>query len=436
MGLVNLHVHTEYSILDGMCKIGELVSHAKKLNQNALAITDHGFLFGVIAFYKECIKQGIKPIIGCEVYTVHDRTTKNATTRDGCHLVLLARNAQGYKNLLKIASDAATTGFYYRPKTDISVLREHSSGIIAMSACLAGEIPQLLMNGEYQAAKELALIYNGIFDEFYLEIQADDTPDQLRMNHLIIQLHDDTGIPLVVSNDTHYVFKDDAWVHEVLLAIQTAAVIEAEEDQLSEVQEEESGKGKKKGSKKSAKKRFRFPSYNYWLKDEQEIRDILPDYGRYLDEAIANTQFIADKCNVEIEFGHNMLPCFDVPDSYTADTYLSQLCYSALYDLCQTRQEINHNDYYKRLAYELQIIKDAGIAGYFLVENDFIDYAKRQNIAVGCGRGSAAGCLVSYLLNITEVDPLGYQTDVPLMFERFYLPGRKDLPDYMLRKVS
>jgi len=433
MPFANLHVHTMYSMLDGMCKISEIISHAKEIGQSALAITDHGKMHGVIDFYKKCEKAGIKPIIGCEAYVVPDRTIKDASNKDENHLVLLARNQEGYNNLLKIASDAELVGFYYRPRTDWSMLSKHSKGIIALSACIKGEIPQMLLHGEYDRAKELALWYKDLFDEFYLEIIADNTPDQLRMNHLIIELHKDTGIPLVVTNDTHYVFKEDAPIHDVLLAIQTGTTVvddeqHDKEDTDEEVVEEKSSKGKNKGTQKKPKRRFRFPSPNFWLKSESEIRELLPNYGQYLDQAIENTGKIAEACDVKIVFGKNMLPRFEVPVGHTPDSYLAQLCYAALFKLINGRQG-DYDEYYRRLRHELRVISDAGIAGYFLVNQDFVQYAKQNNIMVGPGRGSAAGSLVSYLLGITSIDPMGHKTGIPLMFERFYVEGRGDLPD-------
>ena len=458
MGFVNLHVHTKYSMLDGMGKINELVSRAKEMGQNALAITDHGRCHGWIHFYKECKKQDIKPIIGVEVYVSPDRLLKTSDNREGYHLVLLAKDQEGYKNLLKIISDSELVGFYYRPNTDITVLEKYGKGIIALSACLAGEIPKLLMSDKYEEAKKLALRYNEIFDEFYLELQANNTVDQLRCNHLLIELHKDTGIPLVVTNDTHYTFKEDAWTHEVLLAIQTSAVIEEEvllskgsfnvdnpetnptdthldkhssdfPDAMKDESDDDTNKKTKKKAKKK-KERFKFDSPNYWLKSEEEVREFLPDYDGLLDEAIENTQRIADKCCVEFEFGENKLPHVEVPGGMTSHEYLSKKCYDALYDFCErTNYEIDCAKYYDRLEYELSILKKHDVSDYFLIDEDIIRYARDNGILTGPGRGSASGSLVSYLLGITRIDPLGYNTNVELMFERFLSPERKELPD-------
>jgi DNA polymerase-3 subunit alpha len=444
-----------------MAKVPEMVARARALGQNALAITDHGKMHGVIHFYKECMKvtdkenkpilgpdgqpiKPIKPIIGCEVYVNPNRTFKDPSNKDLFHLVLLAKDNDGYKNLIKIVSDSELVGFYHKPRTDMSVLKRYGTGIIALSACLGGEIPKLLMSGEYEAAKALALAYNDIFDEFYLELQANDTLDQLRLNHLIIQLHEDTGLPLVVTNDAHYVLKEDAPIHEVLLAIQTADVIEDSEymsDELreqlgrstqdttgGEISEETVEKGKKKAKGKK-RERFKFDSPNYWLKSEEEVRAILPDYGNYLNEAIENTQKIADACHVEFEFGKNKFPDFPVPKEHTVDSYLAYSCRGALLDMFMSRPDADMEAYYKRLEYELKVIKDQGFSAYFLIEQDFINYAKKNGIKVGPGRGSAAGSLVSNLLGITELDPLGYKTGVELMFERFLVEGRKEPPD-------
>ena len=458
MGFVNLHVHTKYSMLDGMGKINELVSRAKEMGQNALAITDHARCHGWIHFYKECKKQDIKPIIGVEAYVSPDRLLKTSDNREGYHLVLLAKDQEGYKNLLKIISDSELVGFYYRPNTDITVLEKYGKGIIALSACLAGEIPKLLMSDKYEEAKKLALRYNEIFDEFYLELQANNTVDQLRCNHLLIELHKDTGIPLVVTNDTHYTFKEDAWAHEVLLAIQTSAVIEEEvllskgsfnvdnpetnptdtyldkhSSDFPDAMQDESDDDTNKKTKKKAKKkkeRFKFDSPNYWLKSEEEVREFLPDYDGLLDEAIENTQRIADKCCVEFEFGENKLPHVEVPGGMTSHEYLSKKCYDALYDFCErTNYEIDCAKYYDRLEYELSILKKHDVSDYFLIDEDIIRYARDNGILTGPGRGSASGSLVSYLLGITRIDPLGYNTNVELMFERFLSPERKELPD-------
>ena len=458
MGFVNLHVHTKYSMLDGMGKINELVSRAKEMGQNALAITDHARCHGWIHFYKECKKQDIKPIIGVEAYVSPDRLLKTSDNREGYHLVLLAKDQEGYKNLLKIISDSELVGFYYRPNTDITVLEKYGKGIIALSACLAGEIPKLLMSDKYEEAKKLALRYNEIFDEFYLELQANNTVDQLRCNHLLIELHKDTGIPLVVTNDTHYTFKEDAWAHEVLLAIQTSAVIEEEvllskgsfnlgnpetnptdthldkhssdfPDAMKDESDDDTNKKTKKKAKKK-KERFKFDSPNYWLKSEEEVREFLPDYDGLLDEAIENTQRIADKCCVEFEFGENKLPHVEVPGGMTSHEYLSKKCYDALYDFCErTNYEIDCAKYYDRLEYELSILKKHDVSDYFLIDEDIIRYARDNGILTGPGRGSASGSLVSYLLGITRIDPLGYNTNVELMFERFLSPERKELPD-------
>jgi DNA polymerase-3 subunit alpha len=435
MSFAHLHVHTMYSLLDGMCRINEVVSRAKDLGTTSLAITDHGKMYGIVHFYKECIKQGIKPIIGCEVYVnPTDRMLKNSENKHDYHLVLLAKNNEGYKNLLKIVADSELNGFYYRPRTDLSVLRQYGKGIIALSACIAGGVPNLMLDGKYNEAKELALQYADIFDEFYLEIQPNNTPEQLKVNYFMVELHEETGLPLVVTCDTHYICQKDAPIHEVLLAIQTfkqGRVIPKSEliELFGREIVERSNIPDTLESKDSNKERFRFSTHDYWLRSEEEIRNAFPEaYSSYIDEALKNTLRIADQCNVEIQFNRKLLPKFDVPQGETSDSYLRKLTMGGLFNLGNS-SNIDYETYYNRLNYELNVMSDAGMSDYYLIDHDFVSEAKKMGILIGPGRGSAAGCLISYLLGITRVDPLGRGTGVPLMFERFFVPGRKEYPD-------
>ena len=397
MDFTHLHVHTEYSLLDGSNKIKEYVARVKELGMNSAAITDHGVMYGVIDFYKEAKKQGIKPILGCEVYVApnsrFDREIAGGEDRYH-HLVLLAENNVGYANLMKIVSKGFTEGYYYKPRVDKELLRTYSEGIIALSACLAGEVQRYLLRGLTEEAKKAALEYQDIFGEnnFFLEMQDHGISEQQLTNQRQMVLSKETNIPLVITNDVHYTYASDAKPHDILLCIQTRKKLEDEN-------------------------RLRYDGGQYYVKSPQEMEELFP----YAKEALENTQKIADRCNVEIEFGVTKLPKYDVPNHMTSWEYLNQLCWEGL-----NRHYENPSDELKqRLQYELDTIHNMGYVDYFLIVWDFIKYARDHGIAVGPGRGSAAGSLVSYCLEITNIDPIRYQ----LLFERFLNPERVTMPD-------
>jgi DNA polymerase-3 subunit alpha len=396
MDFIHLHVHTEYSLLDGAGRIESLLDKAKSLGMEALAITDHGSMFGAVNFYKEAVKRGIKPLIGCEVYvamrTMSDREPK--LDSDQYHLVLLAKNNTGYRNLMKIVSRGYLDGFYYKPRIDVSVLKELSEGIICLSGCIAGETQQRLLEGNYQKAKETALLYLDIFGEgnYYLEIQNQGIEEQKKINPEIVRLSRETGIPLAATNDVHYTNEEDWEFHDILLCIQTGKIVDQED-------------------------RLKFPNHGFYLKSRQEMERLFPE----LPEALENTVHIAEKCNVELDFDTIHLPYFELPDGYTADSYLRELALKGLEERYPDRDaEIN-----ERLEFELNMIKTMGYSHYFLIVWDFIKYAREKKIMVGPGRGSAAGSLVSYCLRITNIDPLRHN----LIFERFLNPDRITMPD-------
>lgn len=396
MAFTHLHVHTEYSLLDGAARISDLITHAKEMGMDSLAITDHGVMFGVIDFYKEAKKQGIKPIIGCEVYTAARSKEDKDSDKDKYqgHLVLLAKDEEGYKNLIKIVSEGFTKGFYYKPRVDKKLLREHSKGIIALSACLAGEIQRKLSNRDYQGAKREALELLEIFGEgnFYLELQDQGLEEELAILPDMERLHLETGIPFVATNDVHYVRQEDAEAHDVLLCIQTATNVDDE-------------------------KRMKFPNDQFYLKSGKEMEKI---FARF-PEAISNTAVIAEACNVDFTFGKLHLPDFVSPAGKTNEEYLRELCESGLDDRYgDLSQELKD-----RFEYELETIIKMGYIEYFLIVWDFINYAKKNGIMVGPGRGSAAGSIVAYALKITDIDPIKYG----LIFERFLNPERISMPD-------
>ncbi|MGN0438488.1 MAG: DNA polymerase III subunit alpha [Lachnospiraceae bacterium] len=397
MSFTHLHVHTEYSLLDGASKIKELVHHAKELGMNSIAITDHGVMYGVIDFYRACKAEGMKPIIGCEVYVApgsrFDREVDKGENRY-YHLVLLAKDDTGYHNLMKIVSRGFTEGYYYKPRVDREILKEFSEGIIALSACLAGEVATKLRLGMYEEAKQAALEHQEIFgeDNYYLELQDHGITEQHMVNQGLMRLHDETGIPLVATNDIHYVKKEDWAAHDVLLCIQTNKKVTDDD-------------------------RMRYQEGQFYVKSEEEMRALFP----YAQEAIDNTEKIAQRCNVEIVFGEQKLPKFDVPDGFTSETYLRALCQEGL----ERRYENITPELQERLDYELSTISQMGYVDYFLIVWDFIKYAKDHGIAVGPGRGSAAGALVSYCLEITNIEPL----HLNLLFERFLNPERVSMPD-------
>ena len=398
MAFTHLHLHTEYSLLDGACRIEKLLDKAKEMGQTSVAITDHGVMYGVIDFYKAAKARGIKPIIGCEIYIAKRGMTDkvHGIDNENRHLVLLCKNEVGYRNLVAIVSKAWTDGFYNKPRADFDLLRAHSEGLIALSACLAGEIPRALAVGAYDAAKEAAERYRDIFGpgNFYLELQNHGLQDQAYVNPQLIRLSRETGIPLVVTNDCHYIEKEDTKMHHILICIQTNRTIE-DEDVLE------------------------FGSDEFYFKSEEEMRALFPD----CPEAADNTQVIADQCNLEFEFGHTKLPRFDTPDGSDNREYFRRMCYEGLY-----RHYGEHPDQsiIDRLEYEISTIDTMGYVNYYLIVYDFIRQAKSMGIPVGPGRGSGVGSLAAYCIGITGVDPLRYD----LLFERFLNPERVSMPDF------
>lgn len=428
MSFTHLHVHTEYSLLDGSSKIKEITKRAAELGMDSLAITDHGVMYGVIDFYKAAKEAGIKPVLGCEVYVAPgSRFDKEAGTGEDKynHLVLLAENNTGYQNLMKIVSRGFTEGFYYKPRVDKELLREFHEGIIATSACLAGEVQRYLARGMYEEAKRVALSYQDIFgkDNFFLELQDHGIAEQHYVNPQLLRMSEETGIELICTNDVHYTYADDADAHDILLCIQT-------------------------GKKVTDENRMRYTGGQYYLKSPEEMAELF----KYAPQAVANTEKIAERCNVEIEFGVTKLPKFAVPQGYTSWTYLNYLCYEGLKkrypdqaadisvdefvrlagdESVEDRKDVvikiaeDTNNIFQRLAYELSVIYSMGYVDYFLIVWDYINFAKRHDIPVGPGRGSAAGSIVSYCLEITDLDPIKYS----LIFERFLNPERVSMPD-------
>ena len=397
MDFTHLHVHTEYSLLDGSSKIKEITARAKELGMDSLAITDHGVMYGVIDFYKAAKEAGIKPILGCEVYvSPGSRLDKQPGESEDryYHLVLLAENDEGYGNLMKIVSRGFTEGFYYKPRVDYEVLETYHEGIIALSACLAGEVQRYLARGMYEMACESAKRYEGIFGKgnFFLELQDHGISDQKYVNPQLVRMSKELGIDLVCTNDVHYTYADDADAHDILLCIQT-------------------------GKKVSDENRMRYDGGQYYLKSPEEMAELFP----YALEALTNTKKIADRCNVTIEFGVTKLPKYEVPEGFDSWTYLVHLCKEGL----KKRYPDAGDDLKKRLDYELDVIHTMGYVDYFLIVWDYINYAKVNGIAVGPGRGSAAGSIVSYCLEITDIDPIKYS----LIFERFLNPERVSMPD-------
>lgn len=397
MNFAHLHVHTEYSLLDGSNKIQEYVARVKELGMNSAAITDHGVMFGCIDFYRAAKAAGIKPILGCEVYVApgsrFDKETGQSEERY-YHLVLLAENNHGYKNLMKIVSKAFVDGFYYKPRVDMELLQEYHEGIIALSACLAGEVAKNITRGMYEEAKSAALRYEKIFGKgnFFLELQDHGIPQQQIVNQQLLRMSQETGISLVATNDVHYTYSTDAEAHDILLCVQTRKLL-------------------------SDENRMRYEGGQYYVKSPKEMAELFP----YIPEALENTQKIADRCEVEIEFGVTKLPKFDVPAPYTSWEYLNKLCYEGL----KERYSGDLTELEKRLKYELDVIHTMGYVDYFLIVWDFIRFARDHDIMVGPGRGSAAGSIVSYTLGITKLDPIKYN----LLFERFLNPERVSMPD-------
>ena len=397
MSFAHLHVHSEYSLLDGACRINGMVERVKELGQTAIAITDHGVMYGCIDFYKAAKAAGIKPIIGCEVYvtrrTMADRV--HGIDNDPYHLVLLCKDRKGYENLCLMVSEAFINGFYGKPRVDLNLLKKHHEGLIALSACLAGAIPQYLMDEDYAAAKEYALKMAEIFgeDNFYLELQDHGIPEQRPVNQGVMRIARETGLPLVVTNDAHYLRKEDAKMQDVLLCIQTGKTVDDEN-------------------------RMRFQTEEFYLKSEEELRQLFPG----CDEAFENTVKIADRCNLEFVFNEYHLPSFPVPEGYTNEEYFRKLCMDGFAE----RYQDPPKDYLERLEYEIGVISRMGYVNYYLIVWDFIRYAKENGIPVGPGRGSGAASIVAYCMHITEVDPMQYS----LIFERFLNPERVSMPDF------
>lgn len=381
---VHLHVHTEYSLLDGSGKIPELIARVKELGMKSIAITDHGVMYGCVDFYKEAKAQGIKPILGCEIYvaakSMYDKS--NNKENDTHHLVLLVKNDVGYSNLMKIVSKASVDGFYYKPRVDHDFLREHSEGIIALSACLGGEVQSYINAGNRSKAVEVALLYKEIFKEgFYLELQYHGIDEQLRVNEELLKLSKELEIPLIATNDVHYIHKEDARAHDILLCVQTGKTVDDEN-------------------------RMRYPSHEFYLKSPEEMHETFS----YVADALNNTVKIAEQCNYDYEFHKSKLPKFPLPEGVDPFEYLKEVCYKGL----KERYKDITKDITDRLDYELDVIKTMGYVDYFLIVWDFIRFANENKIATGAGRGSAAGSIVSYTLGITKIDPLRYN----LLFER------------------
>lgn len=398
MSFTHLHVHSEYSLLDGACRINTLPKRAKEMGQTSLAITDHGVMYGAVDFYRACKKEGIKPIIGCEVYVApRSRFDKDSLyDRDYYHMILLCENNTGYKNLIKLVSLSFTEGFYMKPRIDDELLEKYHEGLICLSACIAGEIPQKLLSGDYNAAKQKAMYYQNLFgkDNFFIELQNHGLEEELRINPSLIKISGEIGAELVVTNDSHYIYKEDSKTHEILLCIQTNKTIKDED-------------------------RMMFNSDDYYLKSEEEMRALFKDLPRAFD----NTQKIADRCNVEFEFGVRKLPRYDLPDEVDHFEYFRNECYKGLYKHYGENPE---KSLIERLEYELDTVNRMGFVDYYLIVNDFVQFAKNSGIPVGPGRGSGAGSLCAYCIGITDVDPIKYN----LLFERFLNPERVSMPDF------
>ena len=397
MSFVHLHVHTEYSLLDGACRIPLLVKRVKELGQSAVAITDHGVMYGVVDFYKACKAEGVKPIIGCEVYVAPRKRTDKVHEYDAAmyHLILLCRNEVGYRNLCFLDSAAFTEGFYIRPRIDKELLRQHAEGLIALSACQSGEVPRKLLAGDYEGAKAAALEMRALFGEdgYYLELQDHKLPNDPAINQGLIRIHQETGIPLVVTNDAHYLRREDAEMQDTLMCIQMGKTVDDPN-------------------------RLRMETSELYVKSTEEMAALFPDYP----EAVENTVKIAELCNMDFQFGVHHLPEFKLPEGYTdGDAYFQKLCEEGF----ARRYPGAPAEYRERLAYEMGIIRQMGFVDYFLIVSDFIGYAKGRGIPVGPGRGSAAGSMVAYCMAITDVDPMKYS----LYFERFLNPERVTMPD-------
>ena len=390
----HLHLHTEYSLLDGACKIKPLMERLKALGMTSCAVTDHGVMYGVVDFYRAAKEAGIHPVIGCEVYVCPDMMNKTSTTRDYSHLILLCENQKGYENLSRLVSEGFIRGYYYRPRVDYALLEKHSEGLIALSACLSGDLPKLLLDGRENDARAMARRYLDIFGEgnFFIELQDHGLPDQRAVNPRLVRLARELDIPLVVTNDCHYLTSEDAAAQEVLMCIQTGKTLSDEH-------------------------RMRMDTDQMYVKSEEEMRKLFPHF----DDAIQRTGEIARRCNVEFDFSTTHLPAFPLPEGKTDKGYLRELCEDGL----MRKYGPNRQDARDRMEYELGVIESMGYVDYFLIVWDFIHYAKTHGVGVGPGRGSGAGSIVAYALDITEIDPLKYA----LVFERFLNPERVSMPD-------
>ena len=385
MSFVHLHVHSEYSLLDGSSRVKKLPKKAKELGMNSIALTDHGVMFGIIDFYKACKEEGVKPILGCEIYVAPRNLTQKEGKQDAVnyHLILLAKNNEGYKNLMKIDSLAYVDGFYYKPRIDYENLKKYSEGIIALSACLGGEVQQHILHNDYEEAKRKAYLYEEIFGKgnFFLEIQDHGIEEQKKVNQVLYKLSEETQIPLVATNDVHYIEKEESKAHEILVCIQTGKTIDDDN-------------------------KLEFASDEFYLKSEDEMKSLFPEKL----EAIENTQKVADMCNVEFDFNVTHLPKFDTPEGYDSKGYLRYLCNKGLNRLYPNAGDVEK----ERLEYELSVIEEMGYVDYFLIVWDFIRFANEKGIVTGPGRGSGAGSIVAYTLGITKIDPIKYN----LIFER------------------
>lgn len=402
---VHLHLHSEYSLLDGACRIKELAKRAKELGMSSVAITDHGNMYGVVDFYKECKKNGIKAVIGCEIYVAPTSRFNKERLGDGDyhHLILLCKDKEGYKNLVQIVSKAYTEGFYSKPRADVELIKEHSRGLIALSACLGGYIPQKILQNDIDSARQHAMLLKSIFgeDNFYLELQNHGIREQSLVNTVLLQLSREFDIPIVATNDVHYLNKDDAMLQKILMCIQMNKTID-----------DSAG--------------FAFETEEFYLKSGEEMLSLFSEHP----EAIENTVKIAEKCNFEFEFDKLYLPAFYPPDNLSSVEYLKRLCFDGLErrfsQLDSENEAYDREEYTKRLLYELDVVVKMGYAEYYLIVNDFISYAKNKDIPVGPGRGSGAGSLAAYCLGITDVNPIKYG----LLFERFLNPERVSMPDF------
>ena len=386
MAFSHLHVHTEYSLLDGACRISKIAKAAKQMGMNSLAITDHGVMYGVIDFYRACKNEGIKPIIGCEVYVApHSRFDKTTAYEKYYHMILLCENNIGYQNLIKLVSLGFTEGFYSKPRIDDELLKQYHEGLICLSACLAGEIPQKLLNGDYSAAKQKAEFYRDMFgkDNFFIELQNHGIREESEVLPQLVRVAKEVGVSIVATNDSHYIQKSDSQMHSILLCIQTNTTVDDSN-------------------------RMEFLTDEFYLKSEQEMRELFSEYP----EALDNTQLIADRCNVEFEFGVRRLPRFDLPNDENHLDYFRRNCYRGLYWHYGENPDKSIID---RLEYEINTVSQMGFVDYYLIVNDFVQYAKSKNIPVGPGRGSGAGSLCAYCIGITAVDPIKQN----LLFERF-----------------